>query len=294
MTDLMLVCAILICDAEAGHSAFIEDQQNNNASLTLMSQDGIHMTTRLQYADGTVEWIGFRSKYSLPIGPGEIDVRDHSDKIRLYVMLPVDSERLKQARDAVVADFQNSTYRLNNNNCVFFASELAKTAGFDLKDAFDVGKTPEQVVRLYAEKFRDVAVFDVRPFPWEQTGLVAIPGQYRVRLDWIKCHKPETVFGKDKVYVRAYIDNHLVFESDGRKSLRRGDRADIDADVVTVSAGQAIVIQLWDDDKADRDDLIFDRTITVSQPDTLVLKQTKGEVLLGSQSTYEIQVTIVP
>jgi len=294
MIDLMLACAILICTMESGHSAFIEVQQNNKATLTLISEDGIHMTTRLQYADGSVEWVGFRSRYTTPIGPGEIDLRDHSDKIRVYVLLPVNSDQMKTARDEVVADFKGSTYRLNNNNCVFFAAEISKKCGYDLKDAFDVGKTPEEVVRLFAEKFRDRAIFDVRPFPWAQTKQPIVEGQYCVTLDWLKCHKPETVFGDDKVYVRAYVDNCLVFESEQRKSMGRGDCSNVNMALATLSAGQSIAVQLWDDDGADRDDLIFDCSLPITTAETQKFKQTRGVVALASESKYEVQLTVSP
>ena len=76
--------------------------------------------------------------------------------------------------------------------------------------------------------------------------------------------------------------------------MNRGAQWPFNTVLATLDTGMTIAVQLWDDDGIDRDDLIFDQTIHVKGPEALILKQKKGERLLGSESIYEMQISIMP
>ena len=70
-----------------------------------------------------------------------------------------------------------------------------------------------------------------------------------------------------------------------------GDRMEVNQKLGLFAKNSVIVLQLWDDDTADPDDLIFDRPLSV-KIGSQRLHHKRGVKLLGSESEYEVEVTI--
>lgn len=270
-----------------------EEARKTAATLTLIAEPGVHMSTRLQYSDGSVEHIEFLSQLGTPVGPGELAFISYQRPVQDYVMFTLDDARLRAARDASVRLYSDRQYRLNNSNCIQFASTLAREAGFPLKDAFEVGKTARQVVSLFAQKYQGEAIHNVRPFPWlgrSDRPSAAVP--LSVTLESVQCGKTESVLGPDRLYVRAYADGRLVYETPDRKSLNDGQTWTINQQLATVSAGTTFAVQVLDDDAVDADDLVFDESFVVDAAGSKQFKQERGVALLASRSRYAVNLNI--
>ncbi len=265
--------------------------QAKSAELTIFAEDGIHVSTRMEFDDDkSVKWIGFRSKVSSPVGPGELHTDDRTDRIREYVHFSkVNDAKLRQSLEKISAKFRSRQYRVNNSNCVVFSNRILRELGLGLSEKEVVAKLPRDYISELAEKYAGEVVHNVRPFPWD-TSHEPRGELMRVRLTEIKCIKPESILSDDKVYLRVYADNKLVSEPKWRKSIGRGDRVKLNHELGLFAKNSVIVIQLWDDDTADPDDLILDRPLSV-KVGSKRLRHKRGVKLLGSESEYEIEVT---
>lgn len=262
----------------------------NDAFLTLISEDGVHASARLEYSDGSVEWLGFRSEISTPIGPGIIHRNDRTDKIRHYVHLRVDSGELKNARDKVVAKYKGRQYRVNNSNCVVFISEIASGVGFPIAMTDVIVTLPSAYLEKVAEKYASETIKDVRPFPWDKPK-GKLGDLVKVTIQEIRCIKPEGIVTQDKVYVRVYQDGKLLLESKDRKDLGKGDVWKLGLVINDVDENSVVVVQLWDDDLIDSDDLLFDRPVHATIGEHKISHK-RGVSVLGSRSEYRVKVLV--
>lgn len=264
------------------------DEPQSKCSLTLIAEDGIHLSTRLQFSDDKFEYIEFQSKNGFVVGPGQVIVGTKNRPIRHYVTMPVSDANLKAARDQLVRQFSEKQYRLNNSNCIVFGVLLAKECGFPLDAGLEVGKTASQVVAMFAERYPQDVIYDVRPFPWITSSTPEKADLLQIELQSISCDKTESVFGSDRIYVVAYVQGRVVYQSDDRISINDDETKNLNEAIVTVPVGTPVSIQLWDDDRVDDDDLVFEQTLKPTQAEVKTLQQARGDIKFASRSKYSI------
>ena len=268
----------------------VSQASGESAYLIVTSEIGFpHSACLAEFSSTEQKWIGFRPKVRQPVGDGLVDLAGRQDFIDGYVRLKVDAQELRKAYNKVKTDFTGKKYVIFKRDCVSLSAQLARECGLDVapKGNFEPAMLVAQLVEKNKQK---VTHHNRRPFPW-----VVDRKQYSDKVSvWLRkvtCAKTETVTGADKVYVRVLTASSKI-DLPQKKKMNNRDVWVANLNLIKVDQGQAIAIQLWDDDTFDPDDLIFDWTFTTGKLGNLKKSQTRGTSVVGSESKYLIEVEV--
>ncbi|QDU80705.1 hypothetical protein Pla110_24370 [Polystyrenella longa] len=260
----------------------------NECYLVVSSETGVpHTACMFDYGNGTRKWLGFQPKEQFsPNGSGEIDESDREQLIEKYVRFRVEPQDLQTAEMNARQKYQNARYKLGICDCVNLVVDVVRDCKLRVKLPFNF--LPDKVVERLA-KSNQPSQHDTRPFPWAFSS-VNQNVDLVVSLKEFRCHKTESILSRDKIYVRIFSGgNGNVFPM---KTYRVGKDQKINPQKSTVSIsikkGDAIAIQLWDDDKNDPDDLVFDWSVPITGKGELSNRQVRGTQKAGSESIYEV------
>ncbi len=260
------------------------------------STDVSHVACLLEYPGKPARWVGFGPdvKYKA-IADGAIDVASIEWQIERYVRFRVDPRTLARAELKTRRRYHESTYVLGVTDCVTFAIDLAEAAGLQVPGKFHY--QVEQLIDDLASRNRKrLTALDRLPYPWRRCPLRAA-GKVRdddlvtVRLESVHCLESESTAMSDRVYLVARTDTGKTKKLTIGK-LGDGQQWRKGAVLFRVPRGTAIGVQLWDADRFNADDLVFQTSFCACKNGHISRTQTRGRAITASTSIYRVRLAI--
>ena len=272
--------------------------ESPHAYLTIAyeSADVSHVACLLEYPGHKPRWVGFGPEFKYKVlADGAVDTTSIEWQIERYVRFRVDAKRLAQAELRVRRQYGDDLYVLGAHDCVTFAIDLARYAGLDTPSHFHY--QVEGLLDDLAERNpKRLTSIDRLPYPWHRcpllkAGKVKEDDRVVVRLESIECLESESIAMSDRVYLVAVTEDGQRRKFDIGK-LNDGDRWTAGAVLFRVRRGTAIGVQLWDADRFNHDDLIFQTSICACKDGSICKTQTRGRAVTASTSIYRVRLKI--
>ena len=269
-------------------------------TIAYEATDVSHVACLLEFPGKRPRWIGFGPsvKYKVVAG-GAIDGFSIEKEIKRYVRFRVDASDLARAEAVTRRTYRHRAYILGVFDCVTFATDLADHAGLNVpsKIHFQVEGLIDELARRNRSR---ISSLDQIPYPWRRCRVLqkqiakgtAGNDMVTVRLDEVTCRETESLMGiRDRLYLIAYT------ESGKRRTIRVGKLGDNEqwrkgAVLFRVPRGTAVGIQLWDADRINHDDLVFQTSFCACKNGHLHETQRRGRAARGSLSIYRVGLEI--
>ncbi len=292
-----LLLVVVLCPS-AVRSA---DSARAYLTIAYESTDVSHVACLLEYPGKRPRWIGFgpRIKYKV-VAQGAIDAYSIERQIERYVRLRVDARALARAEKRIRESYRDTPYVLGVFDCVTFATDLAEHAGLRVpsKIHYQVENLIDELAERNASR---LSARDRVPYPWRRCPLKTRPSGKRntkrqadmvkVKLESIECREAESIGVRDRLYLIAYTDTGK------KRKIQIGKLGDGDSwrkglVLFEVPRGTAVGIRLWDADRFNRDDLVYQASFTTCRNGHFHQAQTRGRAVTGSTSVYSVRLSL--